>query len=193
MSKKLALGALVVAAATANADIIDFQHLEFIGGGSVDVGESVTEDGWLIDKNPGEPFQFAVWGTQATQYQGSTMLFNNTIDGMNRLQHGAGAVFNLTSIDLADLNAGPGGQNVTVNFTGFINGGGTVLQSFTTDAVFGMETFVFSGFNNLTKVEWLQEASFHQYDNINVTVVPEPTVIVGLGLGLGLLVARRRK
>ena len=112
---------------------------------------------------------------------------------MNRLQHGAGAVFNLTSIDLADLNAAPGGQNVTVNFTGFINGGGTVLQSFTTDAAFGMETFLFSGFNNLTKVEWLQEAGFHQYDNINVTVVPEPTVIVGLGLGLALLVARRRK
>ena len=189
--KKLTTTCLGVVAGLvgSQADIIDFQSLEQVNSGVNYVGTSYTEDGWNITKDPGEPFDFAVWGTQAGFYPGSTALFNDTIGGMNRLEHGGLSVFNLVSIDLDMLVGNP----TTVTFTGFIDGGGTVQEAFSTDGTIGLETFNFAAFNNLTKVEWLQDGSFHQYDNINVTVVPEPTVIVGLGLGLALLVARRRK
>ena len=189
--KKLTMACFVALASLigAQADVIDFQALEQINGGVNYIGTSYTEDGWNITKDPGEPFDFAVWGTQAAFYSGSTALFNDTIGGMNRLEHGGLSVFNLTSIDLDWLV----GNVVTVTFTGFLNGGGTVQQQFTTDGANGLETFNFTGFTNLTKVEWLQEFGFHQYDNINVSVVPEPATVIALMAGLGLLVARRRK
>jgi hypothetical protein len=190
LKKLTTLSAVAIAGFTfAQADVIDFQHLEVPNALVNYVGTSVTEDGWLITKNPGEAFDFAVFGTGDPRYPGSTALFNDTIDGMNRLQHGGGSVFNLTSIDLDFLV----GVQVTVNFTGFIDGGGTVMQSFQTDTSVGLETFNFTGFNNLTSVEWLQEPNFHQYDNIVLNVVPEPATMVALIAGLGLLVARRRR
>jgi hypothetical protein len=67
------------------------------------------------------------------------------------------------------------------------------MQSFQTDTNVGLETFNFVGFQNLTSVEWLQDGSFHQYDNIVVNVVPEPATMVVLIAGLGILVARRRR
>jgi hypothetical protein len=173
----------------ASADVIDFQNLEVVANGSFSVGEVILEDGWSITKNAGEPFSFFVFGTLDPRYPGSTALYNNTIGGMNRLQHGGGSVFDLTSIDLDFLV----GNQATVNFTGFIDGGGTVMQSFQTDTNVGLETFNFVGFQNLTSVEWLQDGSFHQYDNIVVNVVPEPATMVVLIAGLGILVARRRR
>lgn len=191
MNKLFLASALTVAGASlATADIIDFQSLEVNNAAVNYVGTSVTEDGWLINKNVGEPFDFAVFGTQDPRYPGSTALFNDTIGGMNRLQHGAASVFDLVSIDLDFL---VGGSGSTVNFTGFINGGGTVQQQFITDGTVGLQTFNFVGFDNLTHVEWLQEGDFHQYDNIVVNVVPEPGTVIALLAGLGLLVSRRRR
>lgn len=191
MKKLLLASALSVAGLSiGTADVIDFQHLEMVNANVNYVGTSVTEDGWLIDKDAGEGFDFAVFGTLDFRYPGSTALFNDTINGMNRLQHGAGSAFDLTSIDLDFLN---GSGNSTVNFTGFIDGGGTVLQQFITDGALGLETFNFTGFDNLTKVEWLQEGNFHQYDNIVVNVVPEPASVIALLAGLGLLASRRRR
>ena len=180
---------VLAGAVAANADILDFQNLEQVNGSVNYVGTSVSEDGWNITKEPGEPFDFAVFGTLDPRYPGSTALFNDTINGMNRLEHGGLSVFNLVSIDLDMLVGNP----AQVNFTGFINGGGTVQQSFNTDGNVGLQTFNFAGFTNLTKVEWLQEGSFHQYDNINVSVVPEPATVLALVAGLGLLVSRRRR
>ena len=173
----------------AQADVIDFQALEQNNANVNYVGTSVSEDGWMITKGPGEPFDFAVFGTQDPRYPGSTALFNDTVGGLIKLEHGALSVFDLVSIDLDYLI----GSVATVSFTGNINGGGTVQQQFTTDGVVGLETFNFSGFTNLDSVEWTQDAPFHQFDNIVVNVVPEPATVVALMAGLGLLVARRRK
>ena len=180
---------IMVGVLSANAAVIDFQALEVVNNSVNNVGTSVIEDGWMITKDAGEPFEFAVFGTLEARYPGSTALFNNTVNGMNRLEHGAFSVFDLVSIDLDFLNGSP----TTVTFTGFINGGGTVLQAFTTDNAVGLETFNFAGFTNLTKVEWLQDNNFHQYDNIVVNVVPEPGTIVALMVGLALLASRRRR
>lgn len=188
------VGCSIVGAISAQADVIDFQALEQVNDFVNNVGTSVSEDGWLIDKNDGEAFEFAVYGTLLDQYPGSTALFNNTVNGMNRLQHGSGAVFNLTSIDLDYLNSGhAGGPPVTVNFVGFFDGGGTIAQSFETDGVWGLQTFDFAGFTNLVKMEWLQESPFHQYDNIVLDVVPEPATFLALGVGLAALAAHRRR
>ena len=191
--KKLAtlLVAALAGVTLVSADVLDFQNLEVVGIDAYDVGSVIVEDGWSITKDPGEPFNFYVWGTLAPFYPGSTALFNNTINGVNRLQHGGASNFDVTSIDLDYLNGGS--ATTTVSFTGYIFGGGTVVQSFETDAVTGLQTFNFVGFDNLTSMEWIQDGNFHQYDNIVLNVVPEPGTIVVLIAGISLVVARRRR
>jgi hypothetical protein len=57
-----------------------------------------------------------------------------------------------------------------VDFTGFKQGGGTVMTSFThTGNAISLETFTFPGsFTNLVALEWLQESPYHQFDNLTV-------------------------
>jgi len=84
---------------------------------------------------------------------------------------------------------------VDVTFVGTIFGGGTVSQTFTFDgAPLVQQTFNFTGFTNLEKVEWMQDFPYHQFDNIVVSAIPEPTtgLMVGLSL-LGAAALRRRK
>ena len=97
-----------------------------------------------------------------------------------------GAAFDLISIDLAELN---GANASTVTFTGDVQGGGTVTQSFTLDGVaFGAQIFKFGPqFTNLTAVRWTQASPYHQFDNI-VAEVPEPASLASILAGtLGLV------
>jgi len=67
--------------------------------------------------------------------------------------------------------------------------------TFNLNGVFGDETFTFTGWDNLLYVEWVQEADFHQFDNIVVSVSSIPAAIWLFGSGLlGLIgIARRKK
>lgn len=90
------------------------------------------------------------------------------------------APFSLTSIDLARNFAFDPAPTVT--FTGTLNGGGTVTQTFTVTTAsppLAFQTFNFTGFNNLSSVSWSQgvpTGNLHQFTNIHVdaATAPEP-------------------
>jgi hypothetical protein len=182
-----ALAGLGVASA-ANANIVlDFEALEVVDNGVFSWGYNYQEDGFDLTKNPSGP-EFATFGTLEGRYPGSTALFNNEVGGVTVLTAIDGSTFDLLSIDVANLNLnGP----TTVNFNGFKPGGGSVSQSFTTsfNNVNVLETVNFTGFVGLERVEWSQDAPFHQFDNI--TIVPAPAGVALIGMA-GLVARRRR-
>lgn len=188
--KAFALAALagLGVASVANANIVlDFEALEQVNGNVNSWGYNYQEDGYDFTKAPSGP-EFATFGTLEGRYPGSTALFNNEIGGITVLSAIDGSSFDLVSIDVANLNFnGP----VTVNFVGFLAGGGTVNQSFTTsfNGVNVLETVTFSGFVGLDRVEWSQDSPFHQFDN--VTIVPAPAGVALIGMA-GLVARRRR-
>lgn len=180
----------------AHAAVIDFQSLEHVDNVNKDEGFTYSEDGFtLTEENMNQGFH--TFGTLESRYSGSTALFNDTIGGVTKLVKDGGGVFDLNSIDLAELN---GNRVATVTFTGNLSGGGTVTQSFTLDGnAFAPETFSFVGFTNLVSVTWGQDSPFHQFDNIvldeNLAPVPVPaslplvlTALAGLGFA-----SRRKK
>lgn len=94
-----------------------------------------------------------------------------------------------------------------VTVTGTLSGGGTLTQTFVTDALgdgpgplADFQTFSLIGFNDVISVQFASIAKPFAIDNINVTEssapVPEPAslFLLGSGLsGLAALVRRRRK
>ena len=160
---------LVLLSFNAHAVTIDFQSLEHIDALEAFHGTSYSEDGFTITATSLYSF-----GTQHPSYRGSTTLRNGNQGTSTTLAATGGGAFNLTSIDLGEVDTGM----ATVNFTGYLSGGGTVTQSFTLDGNFstgsGLETFTFNGFKNITSVVWDTESPFHQFDDIEVEPVPLP-------------------
>ncbi len=156
-----------------------------------------TESGFTLSSRGGATFSYP--GTQNSLYLGSTVLFGNSGTQQITLTKVGGGAFNLSSIDLTDLD---GFGSVFVSFTGTRADSTTVTQSFTTDAILTtLETFNFTNFTNLVSVNWRQgttTSAGHQFDNINVsavttTAVPEPFTILGTLFGAGSSVALKRK
>jgi len=172
----------------AQAVTIDFQSLQHDDTAQTYHGTTYTEDGFTLSA-----VSLYSNGTMNPYYQGSTALFFGNQGTIGTLTADNGSAFDLTSIDLAEMDPG----TATVTFTGHLLGGGTVSQSFTLDGIgggSGFETFVFSGFTNLTHVDWTNESPFHQFDNIVVSTVPAPAAAWLLGSGLlGLAGAGRRR
>ena len=89
-----------------------------------------------------------------------------------------GDLFDLLSVDLAEYSTVVP-DAATVRFTGYRSDGSTVTRDFTTDGIIDgtgpladFQTFAFTGFTGLTRVEvpgfgW-------SLDNLRVTPVPEP-------------------
>lgn len=182
--------AITWTALPAQAIILGFDSLATTSNTFVAVGTSYSEQGFTLTDNSGfgpPSYGLATWGASSVSYTGSQSLFNNGVAQTTTLTKDRGEVFSLDSIDLSELFNNASGV-ATVSFTGFLLGGGTVAQSFTTDGVFGAQTFIFgSAFVNLTSVSWRQDAPFHQFDNIVVdATVPEPSSALGL-LGFGTI------
>jgi len=109
----------------------------------------------------------------------------------------SGDSFDLISSELSELfSASP--SAVTVEFTGFLEGGGFVSQEFSTAGVFGHREFVFdTTFASWTSVTWDQgEFTFHQFDNgrvDNLMAVPEPSFFSVSGMLVSALAMNRRR
>ncbi len=170
------------------AAVIDFQSLEHFDTSTTYHGKTYTEDGFQIESTIGG--FLATLGTEKSNYSDSTAMFHGTNSGVTELTRLGGGIFDLFSIDLAELNGGGASEVI------FTRDGGH-SQSFLLDGVaFGAETFLFdSGFLGSSSVTWVQEDLFHQFDNINVSpsAVPVPAAVWLFGSGLIGLFGMRKK
>jgi hypothetical protein len=184
----------VCSAAQAATITMDFESLAQPGSGVNNIGNTYSEDGFVLKKGVGEPFPFAVFGTAESRFPGSTALFNDTSNGVITLSKQGGGLFDFLSVKLSELN---GSSSASVTFKGIKSDSSTVSSTFNLDSIFGFETFSLSGFTGLTSVSWIQEPSFHQFDDIvlatdGTTSVPTPALLPGLA-GLGVAALRKRK
>lgn len=97
---------------------------------SLDAGDVYSEAGFEL-VNAGD-FPFGSYGTQASEFPGSTALFNDNDEGVTVLSSTAGDLFHILSIDLAELIIGAA-QHYAVEFTGAQIGGSTLTQRFVLD------------------------------------------------------------
>lgn len=170
---------MVGVSGVANALIIDFQSLEHNDANKTACSFTYAEKGYTLNNLSEYPFY--TYGTLETfaRYPGSTALFNDSRDGVTELVRSNGHSFDLHSIDLAELNGNIQSPDhypqTSVTFVGLFSGGGSIAQAFTLDQYFvpndlsSFQTFNFSGFTNLVKVSWMQQADYHQFDKIVVT------------------------
>jgi hypothetical protein len=185
-----------LAAAPAQAVILDFQSLESNGSYFAFPGQTYTEKGFKLDiPNPGAYSEFLVVQTGNTdRYAGSTTLMQNSSNDTTRLTAVSGGSFTLSSIGLTGFYLTYLG---TAIFTSTKADNTTVTQSFTTDSILNtIETFSFTNdFTSLVAVSW-NDGGAVQFDNINVsaaTSVPEPFTVLGTIFGAGYGVALKRK
>jgi hypothetical protein len=187
----------MIAIAPAQAVVIDFESLAHNDpNGFTTQGFSYTENGFTMTNSNGSSDAYLVWGTSSPYFPGSTTLSHNYANTTTTLSQVGGGAFTFSSIDLTDIYNQF--DNITVDFTGNLSGGGTVFQSFTTNSSQGLETFNFTNFTNLDSVTWTPtENRLIQFDNINVngssTAVPEPFTVLGTLLGAGSSVALKRR
>lgn len=105
----------------------------------------------------------------------------------------SGNPFSLDSIDLARNFAFDPAPSVT--FTGILAAGGTISQTFavtTSSPPLAFQTFNFTGFTDLTAVQWDQGVDgIHQFGNVHLTPstssVPEPSSMALLVAGIAVI------
>jgi hypothetical protein len=163
-----------LAAPASSQVVIDFEILASPGVDNTLV-TTYLEDGFTL-VNATVPTTFGAFASPQSgnwRFVGSTTLFNNHLAGVTVLTKDDGSSFDVMSIDLAEMMGLVLGslipvESTTIPFTGTRADASTVSVTFTTDGVFGLETFTFSGFTNLTSLSWDQVYPWHQFDNITL-------------------------
>lgn len=191
---------LLLSANAAQATVITFDGLAPVGRGYSVSGNSLDTQGYNF-ANDCNDFASCIlhWGTTSPKNAdpgGATYShnYNNTITTLTKIGGGA---FDLTSIDFGNVfDDDPYAQSMQI--IGTYMAGGTVVSNITTDALSGLETFLFN-WTALSQVTWTETSGrFLQLDNVVVNggapQLPEPAPLALLGLGLlGLGLVRRRK
>ena len=171
--------------ASVYAEIIDFNSLAHNDAINTLVGSQYIEGEYQFDALGGT--EFHTMGMQGNQYTGSTALHMDDAFGVIQMSKVGGGTFDLISIDLAEY------FNYSSSDVTFTRDGGHSQTFTTTESAGGYtpETFIFdSGFKEVTTVTWVQEPSYHQFDNVNV--IPEPATLAFVGIfGGGLWFIRR--
>ena len=152
----------------------------------------------------------AVWQASSPNLPGlnpaNTSLFEFFAGSTTRLTEAGNVAFALNSIDLAQYNSTQTAGTFNVSFLGTHPDNSTVSQVFTVNRFAGtpiLQTFAFSGFTNVVRVDFTQgiasTGQAFQFDNVGVTpngaVIPEPSSlgICGFGLAVLALFARRKR
>lgn len=180
----------LAAASPAAAAVITFNELTTSSMTSVN---PVNSGGFIFAGNQGDANQLGVWSENdpANMDQGGAAIFPNfggTITTVTKL---GGGVFDLFSLDLADVyNNGTSG-NVELTFTDFI---GTTSQLVTLDQIVGGQTFMFnrSALSSFTMKGITTEGRWLQFDNVAVDVAAIPERATWMMMGFSLIDATVR-
>ena len=198
--------ACLSAAPAANAQVkLDFENLSNPANpGFTSQGSSVTQNGFTVtDTSNIGGLASVTQNPQGLNYTGSIALFNGAQgNSITTLTQNNGNPFTLNSIDIANLFAAPTTGSGVV-FTGNIQGGGTVTQSFSHGPTNSLDTVTFgAGFTNLTSVIFSPTTARFQFDNVVLNgrpvtpATPEPgsiALFTGFAVSGGVFLKRRKK
>ena len=148
--------------------VLDFQSLQHTGTGYTTVGDIYREDGFVVTGN-GQYKTLAVWNTGASQYTGSTALFNNN-ESDTVIARDDGGQFDFLGIDLSPLDNPP--ESGAITFRGYRDSQLVATQDFQFNGALGLQHYTPpTAFRNLTEVRWYNTHPYHQFDNVSLKTV----------------------
>jgi hypothetical protein len=182
--KSLYLITFLLASITANATTLDFENYTINEVGSATL-KSLSQNGYTISIKPltGNGFAvFSAWSPQ-TSTNGFVSIDPGGVNPIVKLVENNGNYFNLTSIDLANLDLNTA---IDITFTGITQMNETVTQTFnlptvklTNSSQLIHDVFLFDNFNGLKEVSWSgwnSQIISISFDNINVTEYVSPPI-----------------
>ncbi len=203
--KAVVAGAAVLAAGASSAALIDFEGVATPNSQTTEESTNRVFSGFNVFVPHGH-YQGVGFIPAERPSNGTDWLlhdhFSATFGMPVVVTQVGGAAFSVQSIDASEWrNDFSLGQTLTL--TGHLSGGGTIVQEFVTDDLFGFETFFLVGFGDIVQLDILGSSNNSTfgtlgYDNIVVNGavigVPEPMSLglVAVAL-LGLGAARRRR